>query len=214
MTDKFPSYIKTFQYKGGFNKWVYDTLKKLSEGEDSNEESQTSSTKNISFIIQDSEGTGIRGANITLVKGNDSYSNGSNGTGSSGGSNINEIPYGEYTLTVSVVGYNTFEETVTIDENYPSSKTITLTEKVYYFTSYSDENATTEWGSGSVKETGVSSNGFTEVEVLTNDSDESFIGQKFYITSDAEPDSNNVYLLYTDAGSTSAEIYVKISTTE
>ena len=39
MSDKFPSYVKAYQYKGGFNKFVYDKLKELC---DSSEEEEAS----------------------------------------------------------------------------------------------------------------------------------------------------------------------------
>lgn len=81
----------------------------------------------------------------------------------------------------------------------------------YSFVSYDDSNKTTEWGSGTVETTGVVENGYTEVEVLTNSSDESFVGQKFFIASDAEADGVTAYPLYSDAGTTPAGIYVTIS---
>ena len=83
--------------------------------------------------------------------------------------------------------------------------------EIYNFTSYSDGEGTTEWGAGTVESTGVTSNGFTQVKVLTNSTDQSFVGQKFYISSDAEADGTTLYPLYTDAGTTAAGIYVKIS---
>lgn len=84
------------------------------------------------------------------------------------------------------------------------------TDTVYSFTSYSDENKTTEWGQGTVKVTGNASNGYSEVEVVTNSPESSFVGQKFYIISNAKTDGT-VYPLYTDAGNTEAGIYVTIS---
>lgn len=90
--------------------------------------------------------------------------------------------------------------------------TIGETEKtVYSFTSYADTEGETEWGSGTVKLTGVTSKGYTQVEVVTNSPEESFVGQKFYIASDVDADNTTIYQLYTDAGTTSANIYVKIS---
>ena len=53
---------------------------------------------------------------------------------------------------------------------------------------------------------------FTKATVLTNSTDESFIGQSFYIKSDAQPDSSTLYPLFTDSeGQTPAGIYVKLS---
>lgn len=99
------------------------------------------------------------------------------------------------------------------EETPSSSDTPEFTPETYYFTSYADAEGETEWGSGSVETTGVTSNGYTQVEVITNDPVEDFIGEKFYIASDAETDNTTLYPLYTDAGTTAAGIYVKISDT-
>lgn len=80
----------------------------------------------------------------------------------------------------------------------------------YSFTSYSDAEKTETWGTGTVETTGVESNGYTEVEVKTNTPEESFVGEKFYIISSAKTDGT-VYELFSDAGTTSAGIYVTIT---
>lgn len=85
------------------------------------------------------------------------------------------------------------------------------TPQTYSFTSYGDDEGETEWGTGTVETTGVVTNGFTEVEVKTNSTDQEFVGQKFFISSEAEADGNTLYPLYSDAGETAAGIYVKIS---
>lgn len=86
-----------------------------------------------------------------------------------------------------------------------------FTPVTYSFTSYGDKDGETEWGKGTVETTGVESNGYTQVQVKTNDTDQDFIGEKFYITSDAKTDNTTIYELYNDAGTTHAGIYVKIS---
>lgn len=80
----------------------------------------------------------------------------------------------------------------------------------YSFISYADDKGVTKWAEGTVETTGITSNGFTEVQVKTN-SEQEFVGQKFYITSDAATDGT-IYPLYLDAGKTAANIYVSIST--
>lgn len=51
------------------------------------------------------------------------------------------------------------------------------------------------------------------MEVKTNTSiDPSWIGQKFYIDSDAKTDGSEAYQLYSDAGTTGTGIYVKVYT--
>ena len=70
--------------------------------------------------------------------------------------------------------------------------------KTYKFTSYNDENKTTEYASGWVKTTGETKTlgdvEYTEVQVMQN-SVEGFIDKKYYIQSDAIP-SENAYQLY------------------
>lgn len=84
----------------------------------------------------------------------------------------------------------------------------------YQFISFGDNQGETKWGEGTVNTTGVENNGYTEVEVKTNSTDQEFVGQKFFIISSANPDGTTLYPLYTDAGTTSANIYVKINTIE
>lgn len=79
----------------------------------------------------------------------------------------------------------------------------------YSFTSYADAEGETQWGEGVVETTGVESNGYTQVKVIANTPNEEFIGQNFYITSDAKTDGT-IYPLYIDDGTTPAEIYVSV----
>jgi hypothetical protein len=91
-------------------------------------------------------------------------------------------------------------------------RNITFIEETYYdFTSYADSEGETEWGTGTVRTTGVMNNGYSQVEVISNSPEESFVGEKFYVTSNAETDGNTLYQLYSDAGTTATGIYVKIS---
>lgn len=86
--------------------------------------------------------------------------------------------------------------------------------QTYYFQSYDDAQGTTLWGSGTVKTTGVEENNFTQVQILTNDTVASFINQKVFVASNATADATTLYPLYSDAGITPLNIYVKISTSE
>lgn len=92
----------------------------------------------------------------------------------------------------------------------------TASEDIYSFISYGDINKTTVYGEGTVKPTGTVSGNFSEVEVLTNNpepEDNPFVGRKFYIVSTASTDGT-VYPLYTDAGTTEANIFVTITKEE
>lgn len=84
--------------------------------------------------------------------------------------------------------------------------------KRYFFKSYADSQGETEWDRGTVKTTGVTSNGYSQVKVVTNPEHPDFVGQKFYIISSAKTDGT-IYSLYSDAGTTAAGIYVEISDT-
>ena len=80
---------------------------------------------------------------------------------------------------------------------------------IYSFTSYSSAEKTEEWGTGTVKVTGVESNGYSQVKILTNSTDKSFEGQTVYIISTAQT-NGTAYPLYSDAGTTALGIYVTI----
>ena len=84
----------------------------------------------------------------------------------------------------------------------------------YTFNSYGDAAGTISWGTSTVKTTGIENRGLTEVEVITNSTDQSFIGQKFFITSSAKIDNTTIYPLYTDLNKTKTGIYVTVSVPE
>lgn len=84
------------------------------------------------------------------------------------------------------------------------------TKALYNFTSYSDAQGTTEWGTGIVEVTGKENNQYVEVIVRQNSTDASFVGKKFYIDKNASMFGTK-HELFTDAGNTSAGIYVSIS---
>jgi len=88
-----------------------------------------------------------------------------------------------------------------------------FTPVTYNFISYGDAEGETEWGRGTVETTGVESNGYTQVEIKTNSTEQEFVGQKVYITSNAQTDGT-LYQLYSDAGTTALGIYVSVSTPE
>ncbi len=95
-----------------------------------------------------------------------------------------------------------------MEENSPEEVT------TYYFASYGDDQGTELLAKGTVQETGVTSEGYIQIEVLTNEPDETWIGQKFYVADTAQADGTTLYPIYTDAGTTSTGMYVKISETD
>lgn len=50
--------------------------------------------------------------------------------------------------------------------------------------------------------------------MLTNSTDQSFVGAKFWVVNDAKSDGSIAYQLYSDAGTTGTGIYVKIYATQ
>ena len=87
----------------------------------------------------------------------------------------------------------------------------------YDFISYADQEKTIEYAQGTAKTTGVFDNGFLEVEVISNESDNpniqemvnSFVGKKFFIQADAQPDGT-AYQLYEGPGSSATGVWVAI----
>ena len=84
---------------------------------------------------------------------------------------------------------------------------------VYNFESF-DSTGTIKYGEGTVQTTGNTSDGKTEVEVLTNVSTDpnavDFVGLKFWINSNALVNSNTLYVLYDSEGNNTG-IKVKVT---
>lgn len=81
-------------------------------------EEETIDTRSVDFTIQDSEEEGISGARIRLVNAEteEETTNANGGTGSSGGSSINELAYGNYNVTVTKEDYADVTFTLTVGE--------------------------------------------------------------------------------------------------
>lgn len=89
----------------------------------------------------------------------------------------------------------------------------TFTPVVYNFESF-DSTGAIKYGEGTVQTTGNTSDGKTEVEVLTNVSTDpnaiDFVGLKFWINSNALVNSNTLYVLYDSEGNNTG-IKVKVT---
>lgn len=133
MTKKFPSYVKAYQYKGGFNKFVYDKLKELCDSSDENQEDETQNQsqeqdqsqsqtpkRSISFTINDGT-TAIQGAEVIL----DGDSENKKTTGSAGGCSFNDVKDGTHSVTVAASGFEDSTESITVSEE-SNSFTISL----------------------------------------------------------------------------------------
>lgn len=85
--------------------------------------------------------------------------------------------------------------------------------KKYWFISYADSQGDDEIGRGTVKTTGVTDKGYSQVLVTSNSTVADFVGLKYWVTSSAKTDGT-LYQLYEDAGTTGTGMYVSISTTK
>ena len=82
----------------------------------------------------------------------------------------------------------------------------------YYFLSYGDSSGEQPLDRGTAKTTGVSDNSYSQIVVVTNDEHPDFVGNKYWVVSNALPSGEDLYQLYTGAGSGATGMYVKIST--
>lgn len=103
----FPSYTKAQNYKGGFEKFVYNKLKELSEG------GFTPDTYDISVSVSD--GTNPLGSVVVTLTGSKKSFSGK--TGAKGGCNLNDVLAGDYTVSAVKEGYIYEESTFTVTGN-------------------------------------------------------------------------------------------------
>lgn len=75
-------------------------------------------TRTVDFTVQDNSEQGISGARITLTNTatDEETTNSNGGTGSSGGSSVTEVAYGEYNVTVTKDTYTDATFTLTVGE--------------------------------------------------------------------------------------------------
>lgn len=84
--------------------------------------------------------------------------------------------------------------------------------KVYSFTSYGDNKGEEELATGIVRQTGIIEEGYIQIEVIANTTDpESWVGEKFFVTSNAKSNNKTLYEIFSDAGTTSTGMFVKIA---
>ena len=123
-----------------------------------------------------------------------------------GSAGIIAASYGMEAILGSVATPVTPEEPATPEEPI-------FTPVVYNFESF-DSTGDIKYGEGTVQTTGNTSDGRTEVEVLTNVSTDpnaiDFVGLKFWINSNALVNSNTLYVLYDSEGNNTG-IKVKVT---
>lgn len=160
--------------------------------------------QNISITVKTGD-TPIQGAKVTIGKVTKT-------TGSQGGCSFTNIEEGDHKVTIKKDNFQDKTQTITVDDDHTSFN-ISITSVTYAFDSFQDEACTEQDSAGTVVLTGVESSGFVQVEVITSDPNESWIGLKPYVVNTAKPDGTTVYQLYEDPN-TSLPYYVKIFNVE
>ena len=84
--------------------------------------------------------------------------------------------------------------------------------KKYWFLSYGDSAGEQPLDKGTAKTTGVTQSNYSQIVVLTNEEHPDFVGEKYWVVSNALPSGETLYQLYTGAGTGATGMYVKIST--
>lgn len=84
--------------------------------------------------------------------------------------------------------------------------------KKYWFLSFGDSAGEQPLDKGTAKTTGVTQSGYSQIVVVTNDEHPDFVGNKYWVVSNAKDDGSELYQLYGGAGTSGTGMYVKIKT--
>lgn len=130
MADKFPSYVKAYQYKGGFNKFVYDKIKELcGESEEptegnpqvpAQEQEEQTKTATVTINVTNSVATTITFSNDELLDDPVVKT-----TGQAGGGSV-ELPVGSYSIAAEATGFKKYTSEGFAVEEGGSTLEITL----------------------------------------------------------------------------------------
>lgn len=161
--------------------------------------------QNISLVVKCGD-VPIQGAKVTIGKVTKT-------TGSQGGCSFTGIEEGDHKVTVEKEHFEPKTATITVDDDHTSFN-IAVTSVTYAFESFQDAAATEKDSEGTVQLTGVATTGYLEVEVITSDPNESWIGLKCFVVDTAKPDGKTIYQLFEDGSGTGLPFYVKISNVE
>ena len=97
MPIEMPPFSKIYKQREGVDKFFYDKLVEVVNVVNAVTEGESSK---INITVLDDNDDGVAGARVTLTSGNSSFSTGE--TGSAGGASINNVPYGVYTVDLTV----------------------------------------------------------------------------------------------------------------
>lgn len=85
-----------YHYREGKDKWFYDKINEIVSSINGGNEGNSAT---VTITVKDDSGDAVQGATVKLTSGTQNYT--SNSTGSAGGSTINNVPYGTYTVSVT-----------------------------------------------------------------------------------------------------------------
>lgn len=119
MPIEMPPFRSIYKYRDGSDKFFYDKIKEVVDTVNGMVENKTST---VSISVKDDSSNGVEGAKVKLSSGSTNLT--SNATGSAGGTTLNNVPYGVYTVSVEAPeGYTAL---VSYPELTVNSETTTL----------------------------------------------------------------------------------------
>lgn len=121
-----------------------------------------------------------------------------------------KVSGGDITCFIECNGYEPKTQVLSVDNSH-TSFTISLEPIIYDFQSYLDAEGTEKGDTGTVQTTGVGTSKWVQVEILTISNPDWEVGTTIYVTRDAFPDGQELYRLYSGAGTGAMDFYVTIS---
>lgn len=97
MAIELPPFSKIYKQREGVDKFFYDKLAEVVEVVNALSEGNTGK---VNITVKDDNDDGVAGAKVTLTSGSDEYTSGN--TGNAGGTSINNVPYGVYSVSLTL----------------------------------------------------------------------------------------------------------------
>lgn len=97
MTIEMPPFSKLYKQREGADKFFYDKLVEVVNAVNALTEGNTGK---VNITVKDDNDEGVAGAKVTLTSGSDEYTSGN--TGIAGGTSISNVPYGVYSVSITV----------------------------------------------------------------------------------------------------------------
>lgn len=103
----------------------------------------------------------------------------------------------------------TVKATVTVDDPEAEKPKPIKDSKIYSFVSYADANKNTQYGTGIARTTGLVKGDYAQIQVVRNEPEESFVGNKYYVLANSDADGTTAIQLFKKPGEPE-ELYVTI----